>query len=113
MPRSSRKVDGSNAGGLALFAHRGAGGELQAPGALDESGVAGIDLEDEVGAILHLIDHDHASGPFNLAAPDPVTNADFTALLARALRRLLLVRLERKLRKGALRRVMRASTCQS
>jgi uncharacterized protein (TIGR01777 family) len=46
-----------------------------------------IDLEDEVGAILHLIDHDEASGPFNLAAPDPVTNADFTALLAKALRR--------------------------
>jgi uncharacterized protein (TIGR01777 family) len=46
-----------------------------------------IDLEDEVGAILHLIDHDQALGPFNLAAPDPVTNADFTALLAKALSR--------------------------
>ncbi|MCW3044545.1 MAG: hypothetical protein JWL57_2703 [Actinobacteria bacterium] len=46
-----------------------------------------IDLEDEVGAILHLIDHDRASGPFNLAAPDPVTNAGFTALLAKALSR--------------------------
>jgi uncharacterized protein (TIGR01777 family) len=46
-----------------------------------------IDLEDEVGAILHLVDHDQASGPFNLAAPDPVTNAGFTALLAKALGR--------------------------
>jgi hypothetical protein len=46
-----------------------------------------IDLEDEVGAILHLVDHDQASGPFNLAAPDPVTNAGFTALLAKALSR--------------------------
>jgi uncharacterized protein (TIGR01777 family) len=46
-----------------------------------------IDLEDEVGAILHLIDHGQASGPFNLAAPDPVTNADFTVLLAKALGR--------------------------
>jgi uncharacterized protein (TIGR01777 family) len=46
-----------------------------------------IDLEDEVGAIVHLIDHDQASGPFNLAAPDPVTNADFTVLLAKALSR--------------------------
>jgi uncharacterized protein (TIGR01777 family) len=46
-----------------------------------------IDLEDEVGAILHLIDHEQASGPFNLAASDPVTNAGFTALLAKALSR--------------------------
>jgi uncharacterized protein (TIGR01777 family) len=46
-----------------------------------------IDLEDEVGAILHLVDHEQASGPFNLSAPDPVTNAGFTALLAKALNR--------------------------
>ena len=46
-----------------------------------------IDIEDEVGAILHLIDHDQAAGPFNLAGPDPVTNGDFTALLSRALSR--------------------------
>jgi len=46
-----------------------------------------IDLEDEVGAILHLLTTEDAEGPFNLAAPNPVTNAEFTALLAKALRR--------------------------
>jgi uncharacterized protein (TIGR01777 family) len=46
-----------------------------------------IDLEDEVGAILHLLTTLDAAGPFNLAAPNPVTNAEFTALLAKALGR--------------------------
>lgn len=45
-----------------------------------------ISLEDEVRAILWLIDHG-ADGPFNLTAPAPLTNADFTHTLARALHR--------------------------
>lgn len=46
-----------------------------------------ITREDEVRAILHLIDTDGAAGPFNLTAPSPVTNAELTRALARALRR--------------------------
>lgn len=46
-----------------------------------------IDLEDEIGAIVHLLTTEGAAGPFNLAAPNPVTNAEFTALLAKALGR--------------------------
>lgn len=45
-----------------------------------------ISLTDEVGAIRFLLDHDVA-GPVNLAAPEPVTNAEFTRVLARVLRR--------------------------
>ncbi|MGI8707069.1 MAG: TIGR01777 family oxidoreductase [Actinomycetota bacterium] len=46
-----------------------------------------ITLRDEVRGILHLLDHDDLSGPFNLSAPNPVTNAEFTRTLAEVLRR--------------------------
>jgi hypothetical protein len=49
-----------------------------------------ITIDDEVGAIRHLIDHD-VSGPVNLTAPQPVTNREFTSTLARVLRRPALV----------------------
>jgi uncharacterized protein len=45
-----------------------------------------ISIDDEVGAIVHLLDSD-VSGPVNLTAPAPVTNRAFTASLARVLRR--------------------------
>ncbi len=46
-----------------------------------------IHIDDEIAAIRFLIDHQSASGPFNLTAPDPLTNADFSRLLRRQLRR--------------------------
>lgn len=45
-----------------------------------------ISLDDAVGAIHHLL-LDDVSGPVNLVAPAPVTNAEFTRTLARLLRR--------------------------
>ena len=45
-----------------------------------------IALDDEVGAILHLLDSD-ISGPVNLTSPAPVTNAEFTKVLAEVMRR--------------------------
>ena len=45
-----------------------------------------ISLDDAVGAIHHLL-LDDVSGPVNLVAPAPVTNAEFTQTLARLLRR--------------------------
>lgn len=39
-----------------------------------------ISLDDEVGAIVHLLDADVA-GPVNLTAPNPVRNAEFTTTL--------------------------------
>lgn len=46
-----------------------------------------IHLQDEVAAILFLMDHPECAGVFNLAAPDQVDNRTFTATLAQALHR--------------------------
>jgi uncharacterized protein (TIGR01777 family) len=46
-----------------------------------------ISLEDEVRALLFTIFHDEVSGPVNLTGPAPVTNAEFTTALGRALNR--------------------------
>ncbi len=51
-----------------------------------------IHVADEVGAIRFLIETAGAAGPFNLVAPEPVTNADFSRALARALGRPSLLR---------------------
>jgi uncharacterized protein (TIGR01777 family) len=45
-----------------------------------------ISLDDEIGAIRHLLTTD-VSGPVNLTAPEPVTNADFVAELGRQVHR--------------------------
>ncbi|HYS32754.1 MAG TPA: DUF1731 domain-containing protein, partial [Streptosporangiaceae bacterium] len=42
---------------------------------------------DEVRALRFLLGSAEAAGPFNLTAPQPVTNAEFTRALARALGR--------------------------
>ena len=46
-----------------------------------------IHHEDEVGAIRFLIEREDASGPFNLCAPNPVTNTEFARVLGRVTRR--------------------------
>jgi len=46
-----------------------------------------IDLQDILGAIHHLLKTDSLNGPVNLAAPNPVTNAEFTKILASVLHR--------------------------
>jgi uncharacterized protein (TIGR01777 family) len=46
-----------------------------------------IDLEDEVSAIEFALNHEALSGPINLTAPNPVTNADFTRTLSQVLKR--------------------------
>lgn len=46
-----------------------------------------IHLDDEVGAIVHLLERREARGPFNLCAPEPATNAAFTRALAQVLHR--------------------------
>lgn len=45
-----------------------------------------IGIDDEVGAIVHLLDADLA-GPVNLVAPNPVTNAEFTDVIGDVLNR--------------------------
>jgi uncharacterized protein len=46
-----------------------------------------IHLEDEVGLILHAIDHDDLHGPINASAPHPVTMDTFSHELGAALHR--------------------------
>jgi uncharacterized protein (TIGR01777 family) len=46
-----------------------------------------IHLEDEVGAICFLLEHGLAAGPFNLTAPNPLTNRDFSRAIGKVLRR--------------------------
>jgi hypothetical protein len=46
-----------------------------------------IHLDDTVGLLLHAARHDDVTGPMNTTAPNPVTNREFTATLARVLHR--------------------------
>ncbi|MCW2940212.1 MAG: NAD-dependent epimerase/dehydratase [Actinomycetia bacterium] len=46
-----------------------------------------ISMYDQVAALRFLIDHDELTGPVNLTAPEPVTNADYTRALAHAVHR--------------------------
>ncbi|MFJ5122717.1 TIGR01777 family oxidoreductase [Kitasatospora sp. NPDC088548] len=81
--------------GLVLSAAGGAGGRLFPLFRLGLGGRLGdgrqywsyISLADEVAALRFLIDRDDLAGAFNLTAPEPVTNAELTAALGRALKR--------------------------
>jgi uncharacterized protein (TIGR01777 family) len=46
-----------------------------------------IHLDDVVGGLMHCLDHEDAAGPVNLTAPNPVTNAELSRSLGRALGR--------------------------
>ena len=46
-----------------------------------------ISIEDEVRALMFAINNRQLSGPINVTGPAPVTNAEFTAALGRALNR--------------------------
>jgi len=46
-----------------------------------------ITIDDEVGAIRHVLDNPEIVGPVNLCAPAPVTNDEFTRTLGRVLHR--------------------------
>jgi uncharacterized protein (TIGR01777 family) len=46
-----------------------------------------VHVDDVVGALLFALDTDAASGPINVSAPEPVTNAELSKALGRVLRR--------------------------
>jgi hypothetical protein len=46
-----------------------------------------VSVRDVVGAIQHVLNHESLSGPVNAVAPNPVTNAEFTRILASVLNR--------------------------
>ncbi len=80
---------------MVLAADGGALAKLALPFRLFVGGPAGsgtqwvpwIHLADEVAAICFLLEHPDAAGPFDLAAPEPVTNAELSRTLARVLGR--------------------------
>jgi hypothetical protein len=86
--------------GVVLAADGGALDKMLTPFKLGLGGPLGsgaqympwIHLADEVAAIRFLAEHSDAVGPFNLAAPNPVSNEDFSAALADALSRPHLLR---------------------
>src|SRR5262245_27588422 len=51
-----------------------------------------IHIEDWIALVLYALDNPAMSGPLNLAAPEPVRNAEFTRTLAHVLRRPALFR---------------------
>lgn len=51
-----------------------------------------VSLEDVLGAMLFMLQRSDLRGPVNLTAPNPPTNAGFTATLGRVLRRPTLIR---------------------
>ncbi|MDP1571315.1 MAG: TIGR01777 family oxidoreductase [Vicinamibacterales bacterium] len=81
--------------GLALAADGGALAEMRLPFSLGVGGRLGsgrqymswIHRDDWVRLVCFLIDDASAQGPFNATAPTPVTNAEFTRALGRALHR--------------------------
>jgi len=46
-----------------------------------------VHIDDYVAMVLRLLHDDQMHGPYNMVAPNPVTNAEFTATLAAALHR--------------------------
>ncbi len=81
--------------GVVLTARGGALARMLRPFRLGVGGVLGngrqylswIALEDALRVIAHLIDSPDVEGPLNVVAPGPVTNREFTRILARVLRR--------------------------
>jgi uncharacterized protein len=74
------------------------GGALQAMLPAFKLGIAGrlgsgdqwmswVHLDDVVGAIKTILEHDDASGAYNVVAPQPVTNKEYTELLGDAVSR--------------------------
>jgi len=52
-----------------------------------EQAMSWIHINDWVGAIRHLMGNENARGAYNLVAPTPTSNADFTRALAKTLHR--------------------------
>jgi uncharacterized protein len=81
--------------GVVMSADGGALPEMLTPFRLGLGGKLGdgrqwwawVSVRDVVGAILHVLNHESLSGPVNTVAPNPVTNADFTRILASVLHR--------------------------
>ena len=79
-------VQGSAGGALAVqlpLFRFGLGGQL----ASGTQWISPIALDDEIGAIHHCLMHDDVNGPVNLVAPNALTNAAYTRVIAEVLHR--------------------------
>ena len=75
--------EGGAWGPLFRIFNAGAGGRL---GSGDQYW-SHIAMHDHIAALRHLLDREDLSGPFNLTAPEPVTNREATAAMGRGLHR--------------------------
>lgn len=75
-------TDGGALGRMLLPFKLGLGGRLGS----GHQWMSWISFEDEIGALLHLLESD-VSGPVNLTAPNPVSNREFTKTLGAVLKR--------------------------
>ena len=81
--------------GIVLSKDGGALATMLTPFKLGVGGVVGsgkqymswVSLDDEVGAIVFVLENDEIHGPVNVVAPDPVTNQEFTKTLGDVLYR--------------------------
>jgi len=81
--------------GLVLARHGGLLGRMLLPFKLGMGARLGdgnqwmswVHIDDCVAMLLRLLNDAHASGPYNMTSPQPVTNAQFTAALAQAVQR--------------------------
>ena len=81
--------------GMVLSSKGGALAKMLTPFRMGVGGVVGngkqymswIAIDDLVSVIIHALKTDGLKGPVNAVAPNPVTNAEFTKALGRALRR--------------------------
>jgi uncharacterized protein (TIGR01777 family) len=81
--------------GVVLSKQGGALGKMLLPFRLGLGGKLGsgrqwmswIHVDDIVGAVQHALSNDAVRGPVNLVAPNPMTNAEFTAVLGKVLSR--------------------------
>jgi uncharacterized protein len=76
-------ADAGLLGRLLLPFRMGLGGRV----GTGEQYMSWIAIDDHVAAILHLLTRDDGTGPYNLTAPNPVTNGEFTTTLGRVLHR--------------------------
>lgn len=60
---------------------------LGGPMGSGEQYISWVAIDDAVGSVLHVLQHNELSGPVNAVAPTPVTNAEFSATLGRVLSR--------------------------
>jgi len=81
--------------GVVLSPRGGALGKMLTPFKMGAGGRMGdgqqwmswIDVEDLVGALLHIVHSEGLHGPVNMVGPKPVRNAEFTQILASVLNR--------------------------